>query len=145
MTFVPVLATVIAGLFGGACLYVTLVAHPARVECGPALAIREFGESYRRATLMQAPLAVLGLVTGAAAWSLGSGIEWLVGGLLLGAMVPFTLIIIAPTNRRLTDPGLDAGSSEAVALLLRWGWLHAVRTIVGVGVFVLFACSALTP
>jgi len=145
MTIVPVLATVEAGLFGGACLYVTLVAHPARVECGPALAIREFGESYRRATLMQAPLAVLGLVTGAAAWSLGSGVEWLVGGLLLGAMVPFTLIVIAPTNRRLTDPGLDSSSSEAVALLLRWGRLHAVRTIVGVGVFLLFACSALTP
>ena len=36
-------------------------------------------------------------------------------------------------------------SLAAVALLVRWGRLHAVRTIVGVGVFVLFACRALTP
>jgi hypothetical protein len=43
-----------------------------------------------------------------------------------------------PTNRRLLDPQLDAGSREAVELLLRWGRLHAVRTVIGVAVFVSF-------
>jgi len=145
MTIASVIATLVAGLFSGACVYVTMVAHPARNECGPALAIKEFGRSYRRATLMQAPLAVLGLVTGVVAWAQGSGDRWLMGALLLGAMVPFTLIVIGPTNRRLTDASLDSSSSEAVALLTRWGRLHAVRTVVGVGVFVIFACGTLTP
>jgi Domain of unknown function (DUF1772) len=144
MTIAAVVATVAAGLFAGACVYVTLVEHPARVECGPALAIKEFGRSYRRAALMQAPLAVVGLVTGVVAWAQGSGAAWLVGGLLLGTIVPFTLAVIGPTNRRLADASLDSSSSEAGALLARWGRLHAVRTVVGVGVFVTFAWSTLS-
>src|SRR5918999_1837764 len=53
-------ATVCAGLFAGAAIYITLVEHPARLSCGTALAVREFGPSYLRATLMQAPLAFFG-------------------------------------------------------------------------------------
>lgn len=38
-------ATLCAGLFGGAAIYVSLVEHPARLECGTALAISEFGRA----------------------------------------------------------------------------------------------------
>jgi len=41
-------ALLCTGLFAGAAIYVSLVEHPARLECGPALAIAEFGPSYRR-------------------------------------------------------------------------------------------------
>src|SRR5881397_3452015 len=135
--------TVAAGLFAGAAVYVTAVEHPARVECGQVLAIKEFGPSYRRAAVMQGMLAVVGLLTGVVAWYQGSGMGWLVGGLLLGAMVPFTLVVIMPTNRRLLDPRLDSGSGEARDLLARWGRLHAVRTVVSVAVFVAFAGMSL--
>jgi uncharacterized membrane protein len=138
MTISTVVASVAAGLFAGASVYVTVVEHPAWVECGPALAIKHFGPSSRRAAVMQGLLAVIGLVAGVAAWGQGSGAGWLVGGLLLAAMVPFTLIIIKPTNRRLLDPGLNPGSDEARDLLTRWGQLHAVRTVVGVVAFVVF-------
>jgi hypothetical protein len=50
--------TVAAGLFAGAAVYVTAVEHPARVECGQVLAIKEFGPSYRRAAVGVVPLAV---------------------------------------------------------------------------------------
>jgi uncharacterized membrane protein len=133
-----VLATVAAGWFAGAAVYVMVVEHPARLECGPTLAIKEFGPSYRRAAVMQAALAVIGLVAGIVAWGQGSGAGWLVGGLLLGAMIPYTLILVRPTNRRLLDPSLDSGSDEARESLTRWGRLHAVRTVVGVVVFAVF-------
>lgn len=136
MTVAMLLATVAAGLFAGAAVYVTAVEHPARVECGELLAIKEFGPSYRRGAVMQGGLAVVGLLSSAVAWYQGSGLGWLVGGLLLGALIPFTLVVIKPTNRRLLDPGLDSGSGEARELLSRWGRLHAVRTVVGVTVFV---------
>src|SRR5580765_7159876 len=55
------IATLCAGLFAGAAIYITLVEHPARLECGTELAATEFGPSYRRATLMQASLAAVGL------------------------------------------------------------------------------------
>ena len=67
------IATLCAGLFGGAAIYITLVEHPARLECGTALAISEFGPSYRRATVMQASLAALGLVASVGAWLEGRG------------------------------------------------------------------------
>ncbi|HEX5528343.1 MAG TPA: DUF1772 domain-containing protein, partial [Methylomirabilota bacterium] len=121
------IATLCAGLFAGAAVYVSLVEHPARLQCGLALAVAEFGPSYRRAAVMQAALAVVGCVAAVAAWAVGSAAVVLVAGLLLGAVVPFTLIVILPTNERLLDPTLDPGSVEAAALLARWGRLHALR------------------
>jgi uncharacterized membrane protein len=122
------LATLCAGLFAGAAIYVTFVEHPARLECGTELAVTEFGPSYRRATLMQASLSVGGLVAALVAWVQGRALAVLVGGLLLGLAIPFTLIVILPTNKRLLDPGPDRSSAEAAALLARWGRLHAVRS-----------------
>ena len=132
------LAAMCAGLFAGAALYITFVEHPARLECGTELAATEFGPSYRRATLMQASLAAVGLAAALVAWLQGRGSASLVGGLLLGSVIPFTLIIILPTNTRLLDPGLDRSSLEAAALLGRWGRLHAVRSALGALAFGVF-------
>jgi hypothetical protein len=51
-----------------------------------------------------------------------------VAGLVLGSVVPFTLIVMWPTNKRLEDPALDITSALARSLLVRWGQLHAVRS-----------------
>jgi hypothetical protein len=123
------IATLCAGLFAGAAIYVSLVEHPARLQCGLALAVAEFGPSYRRAAVMQASLAVVGCIAAVAARALGSAAVVLIAGLLLGAVVPFTLIVILPTNKRLLDPTLDPGSAEAATLLARWGRLHALRSL----------------
>jgi hypothetical protein len=123
------LATLCAGLFAGAAIYITFVEHPARLECGTELAATEFGPSYRRAALMQASLAGVGVVAAIVAWMLGRGLAVLSGGLLLGMVIPFTLSVIAPITKRLRDPGLDRGSAEAALLLSRWGRLHAVRSV----------------
>lgn len=122
-------ATVCAGIFAGAAIYITFVEHPARVSCGTALALREFAPSYRRATIMQAALAIVGLFTALEAWSRTGAPELLVGGIALGIVVPFTLVVIGPTNRRLLATELDPESAEAAELLQRWGRLHAVRSV----------------
>jgi hypothetical protein len=133
------IATLCAGLFAGAAIYITFVEHPARLECGTALAATEFGPSYRRATVMQASLAGLGLLAALAGWARGGGPPVLLGGLLLGLVIPFTLIVILPTNKRLLDPGLDRSSPEAAELLARWGRLHAVRSVASGLAFVVLA------
>jgi uncharacterized membrane protein len=143
MTIATLVATVAAGLFAGASMYVTVAEHPARLECGPTVGVKVFGPSYRRAAVMQGGLALVVLIASVVAWRQGSGVSWLVGGLLVGGLVPFTLVVIMPTNRRLLDPQLDPGSGEAGQLLARWGRLHAVRTVVGVAVFVAFVGIAL--
>ena len=67
--FVAVLA---CGLFTGGAVYCSLVEHPARMECGTELAAAEFPPSYRRASVMQAILAALGLFASLAAWLAGA-------------------------------------------------------------------------
>ncbi len=122
------LALLFTAVFAGAAIYVTFVEHPARLTCGPAVALTQWRPSYKRGTVMQASLAVVGLVSAIAAYARGRSIAVLVGGLVLGAVVPFTLLAIRPTNKLLEDPVRDSGSDETVALLARWGRLHAVRT-----------------
>jgi hypothetical protein len=132
------IAILAAGLFAGAAIYISLAEHPARMECGVSLAATVFGPSYRRAAAMQASLALMGTLAGLAAWLLGSGIGWLAGSALLFFVVPFTLLVIMGTNKRLLDPALDRGSPEARELLVKWGRLHAVRSIAGGVSFIVF-------
>ena len=130
-------ATLCAGLFAGAAVYVNAVEHPARLSCGVDVALREFAPSYRRATVMQASLAIVGCVMGLwAAWVHGD--VWLASGaVLLGSVVPFTLVIMWPTNRQLVDPALDPSSQRARQLLIRWGRLHAVRSALSCAAFLI--------
>jgi len=138
MVLAGLVATLAAGLFAGAGVYITLVEHPARTTCGTAIALTEFGPSYKRAAVMQALLAVVGTSAGLMVSVGGGGTGWLVGSVMLGTVVPFTLVVVMPTNRRLLDPSLDRSSSEAAALLSRWGRLHAVRSLLGLAAFVVF-------
>jgi Domain of unknown function (DUF1772) len=62
------------------------------------------------------------------------------GGILLG-LIPFTLIVILPTNRRLLSPALAKDSPEAAQLLDRWGKLHAVRSILSFSSLLVFLFS----
>src|SRR5262245_44639285 len=99
-TGMELIATLCSGLFAGAAVYINAVEHPARMSCGVEAAVAEWAPSYHRATWLQAPLAVVALVAAVGAWLAGSSGWWLGGGLVLGLAVPFTLVIIMPTNRR---------------------------------------------
>ena len=133
-----IVAAVCAGVFAGAAIYITAVEHPARISCGNDVALREFAPSYRRATVMQASLAVVGCLAGLwSAWVLGDA--WVgIGALLLGAVVPFTLVVILPTNTQLLDPSLDPSDARTTMLLIRWGRLHAVRSVLSSVAFVIY-------
>ena len=120
-----------AALFAGGALYVSLVEHPARILTGPPMAVAQFRTSYPRGAWLQGGLAALGALAAVGAWLAGARIAWLVAGALLGLVVPYTLVVILPTNKRLMDRALAPDSPEARALLRRWTALHAVRTVLG--------------
>jgi len=129
---VEFLATLCTTLFAGAALYITVVEHPARMALDTRAAVRQWAPSYKRATWLQAPLALLGFLGGATAWLMGAGAAWLVAAVLIGAVVPFTFIVVMPTNHELLAPGRDLDAAETRMLLTRWGRLHAVRSALGV-------------
>ncbi len=131
ITVLQFIASLSATLFAGAAIYVNVVEHPARMGCGTKIAVTVWAPSYKRASVMQGSLAVLGFVAGIAVWVLGGGIMWCVGAVFIGLVVPFTFIAIMPTNHRLLAPDRDLDSSETRALLEKWGMLHAVRSALG--------------
>jgi hypothetical protein len=125
---VEFIAVLSCSFFAGAAIYINLVEHPARMGCDTKTAVTVWAPSYRRATVMQASLAILSLLAGVAAWLLGGGLMWLIGAILIGLVVPFTFLAIMPTNHQLLAPGRDLSSNETRVLLERWGRLHAVRS-----------------
>jgi|SRR5687768_3327138 len=126
------IATFCTAIFAGAAIYINLVEHPARIECGTAAAVRQWRPSYRRATLMQASLALAAVLGSLGAWVLGRGLVVLLAGACIGFVIPFTLIVIYPTNRQLEDPTLDLESLSTATLLSQWNRLHAVRSGAGI-------------
>jgi hypothetical protein len=123
------LATLCAALFAGAAIYINAAEHPARMDLDTRSAALQWAPSYKRATWMQAPLAIVSFLTGVGAWLLGGGLVWLVAALFIGAVVPITFIVIMPTNQQLLSPGRDLGSEDTRRLLERWGKLHGVRSV----------------
>ena len=140
LEFVAVLS---AALFAGAALYISVAEHPARMSLETRTAALQWAPSYKRATWLQAPLAVASLVCGAAVWLLGGAVGWLVAALLTGAVVPFTFVIIMPTNHKLLTPSRDLSSAETRELLVRWGQLHAVRTALSIAGIVVYLLTKL--
>lgn len=136
-------ATFAAALFAGAALYINIAEHPARMTLDTRFAAAQWAPSYKRATWMQAPLALLSLVAGLGAGFLGGGLGWAIAGLLMGAVIPFTFIGIMPTNRALLAPGRDLGTPETRTLLQHWAKLHAVRTVLSLAATILYVCLAL--
>ena len=132
------IATLCAAIFAGAAVYINLVEHPARMSLGSGPALAEWAPSYHRATLMQAPLALVGALAAVAAWLTGGGAWWLAGGVALGAVIPITLLVIFPTNRELLDPATAGNLERAGVLLGRWNRLHAVRSALSTVALLLF-------
>lgn len=136
---IPIVALLSAAFFTGAAGYISLVEHPARLqlEDGPLLA--QWQPSYGRALPIQSGLAIVGGVCGLAASYITGDLLWIAGSVVLLGNWPFTLLVIMPTNRRLKATRPDQAGPESRALLVAWGRLHNVRSMLGLLSTLLFA------
>lgn len=139
------IGTLCTALFAGAAIYVNVAEHPARMLGDVRSALLQWAPSYKRATLMQAPLAVVGLLASGASWLLGASVWWLIAGILIGSVVPFTFIVIMPTNRMLLAIDPEVMSPEVRVLLNRWSKLHAVRAALSLLALVLMLWQLCLP
>src|SRR5215467_14526007 len=122
-TFLEVLTTLSAALFSGAAIYINLVEHPARTECGVHLAVTEFRASYKKGAVFMGSLLMIGCLCAAAVWLLNSNAWWLIGASFLLIPIPYTLVFILPINKRLLATNLQNGADLELNLLMRWGKL----------------------
>jgi hypothetical protein len=132
-------ALVLAALFAGAALYISIVEHPARMGLEDAPLLAQWQPSYKRALPIQAGLAMLGGAAGLVAWYVSREWQWMAGSLLLLANWPFTMLVIMPTNKRLMAMTPQEAGAESRGLLRRWGALHGVRSTLGSAASLLFA------
>ncbi len=136
------LALMIAAIFTGAALYVSVAEQPARLRLEDRPLLQEWIPSYKRGFAMQAPLAAIGFLLGLIAWWQTANWLWLLGALVLVANWPYTLIGIAPVNRRLMATKPEDANSASTALITQWGALHGIRTLLGLSATVIFLLAS---
>ena len=141
--FTGQLALIVAAVFTGAAIYVSVCEQPARLHLDPPALLTEWKPAYKHGTAMQAPLVVIGAVLGAAAWWQSRDWLWLAGAVVFLSAWPYTLFVIFPTNNALlaVSPA-DAGPRER-ALVEKWGHLNAVRSLIGLLTTILFLWASL--
>jgi uncharacterized membrane protein len=135
------LALAAASLFTGAAVYISLAEHPARLGLSEAAALAQWQPSYRRAVPMQAGLALISAALGLWAWWGTREPLLLAGALLILAVVPFTLIVIMPTNKRLMAASPETAGPDLRPYLVRWGTLHGVRGLLGLAAMLAFLAA----
>jgi hypothetical protein len=140
--FAGQLALVIAAIFAGAALYISVAEQPARLALEHRPLLQEWIPSYKRGFAMQAPLAAIGFLLGVLAWWQTANWLWLLGALVLVANWPYTLIGIMPVNRRLMATRPDDADAASTALIAQWGLLHGIRTALGVSATVIFLLAS---
>jgi hypothetical protein len=137
-----ILALGVAAAFTGAAFYISVAEQPARLMLDDRAMLVQWKPAYARGYAMQASLAVLGFLLGAAAWWTTDDLMWLAGAIVLVANWPYTMLIILPVNNRLNAIGPDRAGPESRGLIERWGRLHARRTMLGAMASVLFLWAA---
>ena len=122
------LALAVAALFTGAAFYINFAEQPARLLLDDQSLLTEWKPAYQRGYTMQASLALAGFVLGLLAWWQIGGSAFLFGALLMLANWPWTLIaIVRPTTRSSARPK----RAQTRELIVKWGYLHGVRTALG--------------
>ena len=139
--FIESLALTVAAAFTGAAIYASLVEQPARLGLDDRALLAEWRPSYKRGSVMQAGLALVGSLLGFVAWWHDPHWTWLAGAIALIAAWPYTLIIIRPTNEALLATPLEAAGPGSRAGIEKWGRLHLGRVAMGVAGTVLYFCT----
>ena len=134
-------ALITAAAFSGAAIYVNVAEQPARLGLDDKALLAEWKPSYARGFVMQASLALASALAGVLVFWITRNWSWMLGALLIFANWPYTLLIILPVNKRIEATAAEEASAETRALIVRWGALHAGRSLLGVAATIAYAVA----
>jgi uncharacterized membrane protein len=122
-------------LFTGAALYVNLVEHTARMQCGIKIALEQWKPSYKTGLKSQIFYLMTCFLACIFRYLLGGSICWLLSGSILFLAFPYTFMFIMPINKELfkyDSKSIDESKEvefRVKYLLTKWNRLHTVRVI----------------
>ena len=125
------LALATAAVFAGAAIYVNVAEQPARLTLDDKALLAEWKPSYARGKAMQANLVIVATVLGLIAAYLARDWVWVLGAVLIFANWPYTIFVIFPVNSVLEATAPEAANAQTRALIVKWGRLHAGRSVLG--------------
>jgi hypothetical protein len=142
MMIAGLVALTVAAAFAGAAFYVGFAEQPARLQLDDEALLQQWKPSYARGFAMQATLAVISAAFGfLASWQFRDW-RWALAAALMLANWPYTLFVMMPTNKRIGAWPIEAASGELRALIVKWGKMHAVRTMLGLAATVAYLMLA---
>lgn len=136
--YLPILSVVLAAVFFGIALYISIAEQPARLALADAPMLAEWQVSFKIGFMLQGTLTILAGLCGLAAWWFVRDWRFLAGGVFMLANWPWTLLVIAPINAALTAIEPSAASAASRALIENWGQVHSARTLFAFIAMVLF-------
>ncbi|WIA10279.1 hypothetical protein OEZ85_010474 [Tetradesmus obliquus] len=135
-----------AGMFAGSALFITAVEHPAAMKDSCSNFYSYFTQMFPRAARLQGGLAILGshaaMVAAAKSPDSDAKLLWGLSSGLLGAVWPWTLLAMMPTNKKILKQD-EKDETVQSALLTKWGQLHSVRTVLSMSAFAVMLAAAL--
>lgn len=138
------IALIAAAAFAGAAFYINFAEHPARMKLPVGHALAQWKPAYKSGFTMQSSLAVVGALSAFAAAYLSGDWRWALGGGVLLANWPYTLIVILPLNNRLMAIAPEAADEATRAMLCRWDRMHSARTLLGGAATLILAWAMLS-
>jgi hypothetical protein len=138
-----IIALLAAALFAAIAIYINLVEQPSRLLLEDRALLAQWAASYPPAMKLQGALAILAGLCAIGASYFSRNWLWLIGGVLMLANWPYTLLAIYPVNNALLSMAAGAPAEAARVLIEHWGWLHAVRSALGAIATALFVLALL--
>ena len=141
----PVLALALAAAFFGIAIYITLAEQPARLALADGPSLEQWKISFGVGIVLQGVLTVVaGLAGLGTAWVLRDA-RWAVGGALMLANWPWTLLMVSPTNAALLATVAEAAGPESHSLIAHWGLVHSGRTAIALAALAVYFWAIARP
>ena len=128
-----------AAAFAAIAIYISIVEQPSRLLLDDRAQLLQWAASYPPAMKIQSALAVLAGLSAIWIWFRSRTLLWLIGAVLMLANWPYTLLVLNPVNHALMTMASSTTGETSRALVEQWGWLHAIRSLLGLTSAVLFA------
>ena len=141
----PALALALAAAFFGIAAYINLAEQPARLALTDLPQLQQWKTSFAVGIVLQGSLTIIAGLVGLATWWFHRDWRWLVGGILMLANWPWTLLFIAPINNTLLAIPADAAGPASRALIEQWGLVHGGRTAISLIAAVLYLLAKTRP